>query len=52
METVDQVQGGIAQMNFTLGPGDYVCDEAVLEQSTARVFGEKVEIPDQVGSMP
>jgi len=42
-EKFDQVHGGVAQMNFTLDPGDYVCDVVVLEQSTARLFGEKVE---------
>lgn len=33
----------VARMNFTLEPGSYVCEVVAREQSTARMFGEKIE---------
>jgi beta-lactamase regulating signal transducer with metallopeptidase domain len=42
MDQFDQAQGHVVRMNFVLDAGSYVCDVVVLEQSTARVFGEKI----------
>jgi beta-lactamase regulating signal transducer with metallopeptidase domain len=42
-EQFDQAQGLVARMNFTLDPGDYVCDVLVREQSRARLFGEMIK---------